>query len=96
VVNFEVYDKRVADKKTDPAKVKIVWKTPQYADYNFTAHPDLDKQFGAGFVDKLQNALVAMDDPKLLAAFPRAKLIPAKNEDYAQTEQVAKELGFVR
>jgi phosphonate transport system substrate-binding protein len=96
VVNFEVYDKRVADKKTDPAKVKIVWKTPQYADYNFTAHPDLDKQFGAGFVDKLQTALIAMDDPKLLGAFPRAKLIPAKNEDYAQTEQVAKELGFVR
>ena len=30
---------------------------------------------------------------KLLGAFPRKKLIPAKNEDYAQIEQVAKELG---
>ena len=96
VVNFEVYDKRVADKKTDPNVVRIIWKTPQYADYNFTAHPDLDKQFGAGFIDKLQAALVAMDDPKLLSAFPRKKLIPAKNEDYAQIEQVARELGVLR
>jgi hypothetical protein len=37
-----------------------------------------------------------VDDPKLLSAFPRKKLIPAKNEDYAQIEQVAKELGFLR
>ena len=96
VVNFEVYDQRVAEKKTDPNVVRIVWKTPEYADYNFTAHPDLEKQFGAGFSDKLQAALVAMDDPKLLSAFPRKKLIPAENEDYAQIEQVARELGFLR
>jgi phosphonate transport system substrate-binding protein len=96
VVNFEVYDKRVADKKTDPKVVRIIWKTPQYADYNFTAHPDLNKQHGAGFIDKLQQILVAVDDPKLLSAFPRKKLIPARNEDYAQIEQVAKELGFLR
>lgn len=96
VVNFEVYDKRVADKKTDLEVVRVIWKTPQYADYNFTAHPSLDAQFGAGFVDKLQKILVAMDDPKLLSAFPRRKLIPAKNEDYAEIESVAKELGFLR
>ena len=96
VVNFEVYEKRVKEKKTNPDVVKVIWKTPQYPDYNFTAHPDLDKLFGAGFVDRLQAALVAVEDPKLLGAFPRNRLIPAKNEDYAQTEQVAKELGFLK
>ena len=96
VVNFEVYDQRVANKKTDPNVVRVIWKTPQYVDYNFTAHPDLEKHFGAGFTEKLQAALVAMDDPKLLSAFPRKELIPAKNEDYAQIEKVARELGFLR
>ena len=96
VVNFEVYEKRVADKKTDPNAVRVIWKTPQYPDYNFTAHPDLDRQFGVGFIDKLQKALVDITDPGLLGAFPRKKLIPAMNEDYAQTEQVARELGFLR
>jgi phosphonate transport system substrate-binding protein len=96
VVNFEVYEKRVKDKKTDPNFVRVIWKTPPFADYNFTAHPDLDKQFGAGFIDRLQAALVAVEDPKLLSAFPRNRLIPAKNEDYASTEQVARELGFLK
>ena len=96
VVNFEVYDQRVADKKTNPDTVRVIWKTPQYTDYNFTAHPELEKQFGAGFIDKLQQTLIAVEDAKLLSAFPRKKLIPAKNEDYAQIEKVAKELGFLR
>lgn len=96
VVNFEVYDQRVADKKTNPDVVRVIWKTPEYADYNFTAHPELERQFGAGFVDKLQQTLISIEDPRLLSAFPRKKLIPAKNEDYAQIEQVARELGFLR
>jgi phosphonate transport system substrate-binding protein len=96
VVNFEVYDRRVAEKKTDPDVVRVIWKTPRFADYNFTAHPDLDKQHGPGFVDRLQAALVAVEDPKMLSAFPRKRLIPARNEDYAATEQVARELGFLR
>jgi len=96
VVNFEVYDRRVAEKKTNADVVRVVWATPEFPDYNFTAHPDLETQFGAGFIDKLQAALVAIDDANLLSAFPRKKLIPARNEDYAATEQVARELGFVR
>jgi phosphonate transport system substrate-binding protein len=96
VVNFETYDQRVAQGKTDPAKVKVVWTTPTYPDYNFTAHPDLERTFGAGFTDMLQAALVAVDDPALLSAFPRKALIPAKNEDYEMIRTVAKELGFLR
>ena len=96
VVNFEVYDKRVAERKTDPNVVRVIWKTPQYPDYNFTAHPSLEKEFGPGFTDKLQAALIAIDDPKLLSAFPRKKLIKASNEDYKETEAVARELGFLR
>ena len=74
--------------KKDPA--------PDYADYNFTAHPDLEKTFGEGFTDKLQKALIAIDDPRLLSAFPREALIEAKNEDFQGIEDVAKALGFLR
>ena len=41
-VNYKVYDRRVAEGETDPSVVQIIWKTPGYADYNFTAHPELD------------------------------------------------------
>lgn len=95
-VNYMVYDKRVAAGTTDPNVCKIIWKTPQYADYNFTAHPVLDRMFGNGFIEKLQAVLIAVDDPKLLLAFPRNALIKATNEDFEAIEQVAEVLGFLR
>ena len=96
VLNYKVYDRRVKEGKTDPKVCRIIWKTPTYTDYNWTAHPDLDKTFGAGFTERLQKALLSINDPKLLAALPRERLIPARNEDYDRVQQVATELGMLR
>ena len=96
VINYKVYDQRVAQGKTDPNVVRIIWKTPTYADYNWTARPDLDATHGAGFTDKLQQALLAIDDPKLLAALPRQKLITARNEEFDAIRDVATQLGMIR
>jgi phosphonate transport system substrate-binding protein len=95
-VSYKTYDKRVEAGKTDPSVCRIVWTTPHYADYNFTAHPDLETIFGAGFTKRLQTALLEMKDPQLLKAFPRTSLIAAGNEDFAGIEVVARELGFIR
>ncbi len=101
-VSYTTYDRRVRDFKagkkqrvTDPSKCKVVWKTPYYADYNLTAHPDLDRIYGAGFTDKVQAAFVAMKGD-LLGGFQRSALIPAKNEDFAAIEELAAQLGFIR
>lgn len=96
VVNYTVYDRRVRDGKTDPAVCRVIWKTPTFADYNFTAHPALEQAFGAGFIDRLQRALLDLREPQLLSAFPRRRLIAASNADYASIEALATELGFVR
>ena len=95
-VNYKTYDARGAQGKTDPEVCRIIWKTPPYVDYNFTAHPALDERFGAGFIDRLQAVLLAMDDPDLLAAFPRERLIEAKNSDYDSIRALALDLGFIR
>ena len=95
-VNYKVYDKRVASGDTDPETCRVIWKTPDYADYNWTARPGLDATFGAGFIDKLQGALVAITDPQLLAALPRNRLIPASNEEFEGIRAVAEELGMLR
>ena len=96
VVDYKEYDKAVAAGKVDPKVVVVIWKTPPYADYNFTAHPDLDKLFGGGFTDKLQQAIIDCKDEKLLAAFPRKSLIKASNADFETIVAIAKELGFIR
>ena len=96
VVNYKVYDKRVASGKTDPEVCRVIWKTPTYADYNFTAHPDLENIFGEGFTQKLQRALTEISDEDLLSALPRRKLINARNEEFSGIAAVARELGMVR
>jgi phosphonate transport system substrate-binding protein len=98
VVDYKVYEARVKEGKTDPAVVSVIWETPAYADYNFTTHPALEKEYGAGFTAKLTAALFAINTkkPELLQAFPRTKLVPAKNEDFAVIEKICRQLGFLR
>lgn len=95
-INYKTYDSMVKDGKLDPAKAPIIWVTPDYADYNLTVHPALEEMFGEGFIDKLQKVLVDCEDKDVLAAFNRDDLIPAKNEDFAGIEDVAKKVGLMR
>jgi phosphonate transport system substrate-binding protein len=96
VVNYKVYDQRVQQKKTDPDVVRIIWQTPRYADYNWTARPDLDAKYGSGFTARLTKALLAIDDPALLAALPRQRLVPASNDDYGAITDIARQLDMLR
>jgi len=95
-LSYKTFDKRVKEGKVDPAKVKIIWTTPTYADYNWTAHPDLETAFGEGFTDKLQKVLISVKDPVLLDAFNRTEIISAKNEDFDGVKQIATDLDMLR
>jgi phosphonate transport system substrate-binding protein len=98
VVDFTVYNKRVAARTTNPEVCRVIWQTPPYPDYNFTVRPDLEADFGAGFTGKLQKALIDMTTkkPALLKAFPRSALIEASNQQYKPLQDVCRELGFLR
>jgi len=96
-LNYKTYDDMVAAGKLDPAKCKVVWITPTYPDYNFTAHPLLDQRYGKGFTDRLQTTLVSIADPVVLEALQRKEgLIPADNEDWEFIRKVAAELDFLK
>jgi phosphonate transport system substrate-binding protein len=96
VVNYHRYDELVRTGKLDPDLCRIIWVTPTYPDYNWTAHPVLEQRFGAGFTDRLQKALVEIRDPDLLSALSRPDgLILASNPDFAAIHQLAVDLGFL-
>ena len=95
VVNYRVYEKRVArDIRGEDAV--IVWRTPPYADYNWTAHPELDAMFGAGFIDRLQAVLVDITDKDILEALQRSALVKADNRDFEGIAAVARDLNLLR
>ena len=96
VLNYAVYDRRVAEGTTDPEIAPVIWQTPTYVDYHWVAHPALDATYGEGFTERLQQALVGISDPNLLSALPRERLIPAADQDYDQLRDVAEELGMLR
>lgn len=96
VLNYKTYDSMVEAGDIKAEDAPIIWVTPGYTDYNLTVHPALETMFGAGFIDKLQKALVDCTDKEVLKAFNRDDLIPAKNEDFDKIREVAKELGIMR
>jgi len=94
-VNYQVWESAVAEGKVDTDAVSVIWQTPAYPDYQWTVRGDLDAVFGAGFTDRVAQALIDMNDPELLNSFPRKAFIPAANEDYEPIRQVAKQIGLL-
>ena len=89
-VNYGTYDKM--QQAGDADNCIIVWKTPEYPDYNMTVRADLDEIYGEGTTEKLTQILIAIADPELLAAFSRSQLIAAQNSDYQPIVDVAARL----
>lgn len=96
-LSYKTYDKLVKNGTIDPEVCRIVWKTPGYPDYNWTAHPALDGRFGEGFTEKLQKVLVEIEDPALLDALLRPEgMIEATNADFEAIERTMELTGLAR
>lgn len=93
-LNFKTYEKGIANGTLDKEKCLVIWETPTYADYNMTAHPILNEQFGEGFIAKLQKALVECDDKSALDALQREKLVEVNNETFDGIASVMSKVSF--
>lgn len=96
VVSYRTYELRAEEGRVDTEVVQVIWETPSYADYNWTASPRAEQWLGPDAFEKLAAALFAMEDPALLSAVNRSALIPASNADFAELEALALELELVR
>ena len=94
-VNYKVWERELEEGKIDTSKVQVIWETPGYPDYHWTVRGDLNDKFGDGFSQRVTEALLAIDDPVLLNAFPREKFIPASNDDFAPIEETAEAIGLL-
>lgn len=94
-LNFQVWEKELEDGNINTDDVKIIWKTPPYPDYQWTIRGDVNKRFGAGFKDRVREALLSLDDKALLESFPRSSFIPASNSDYEPISNIAEQIGIL-
>lgn len=99
-LNSSVWDSRVDDGEVS-ADVVEIFRTAPYHDYHWLARPNLDETFGAGFTDRLRDALLSLDgsderETKILELFKAGSFVPTASENYADIEATARELGLLQ
>ncbi len=96
-LNISVWDKLVADKKVDPAKVRVFYTTPPYYDYNWTVHADMP----AALREKLAKAFLdlspATAEGKEILDLQRAtRFVPTTVDNYKGIETAARSAGLLK
>ncbi len=96
VLNFRTWERMVEEGRLDPSLCSILWETPTYADYNWTAHPSIRNILGESAVDQVRDALVSLQDPIVLQALNRPEgFVPFTEADFSEIRQLAEDLGFL-
>ena len=96
-LNISVWDKFVADKKVDPSKVKVIFTTPPYFDYNWTVHADMP----AAQREKLSKAFLSLSaatpEGKEVLDLQRAtRFVPTKADNYKGIEAAGRNAGLLK
>ncbi|RYZ12109.1 MAG: putative selenate ABC transporter substrate-binding protein [Comamonadaceae bacterium] len=97
VLNASVWDKLVEAGNPNAAKVRVLFTTPSYYDYNWTVRPGLEPAITA----KLTEAFLRLDganpEHKDILALQRAsKFIPTKSSNYDGIEAAGRAAGLIK
>lgn len=100
-LNAQVWEARVKSGEVDTSKVIVIWRTPPYYDYHWIVRPDVEQNFGAGFIGRVKQAFLALDQAnpthkEILDLFGTQKFIETKNENYADIEAIGREIGKIK
>lgn len=96
-LNISVWEKFVAEKKVDPAQVKVFYTTPGYYDYNWTVHADMPVELR----NKLQQAFLALDantpqGKEILGLQRAARFVPTQASNYNGIRAAAENAGLLK
>jgi len=96
-LNESVFQKLIDEKRIDATKVRVLWTTPDYYDYNWTVRGDLGPQL----IEKIRAAFLSLDYGKpehknILDLQRTRKFIPTKAENYRAIEEAAKSAALIK
>ena len=96
-LNISVWEKFVLEKKVDASKVKVIFTTPPYFDYNWTVHADMP----AAQREKLSKAFLSLSpatpEGKEVLDLQRAtRFVPTKLENYKGIEAAGRNAGLLK
>lgn len=93
-----IWESAVEENKVDTSKVRVIYTTPPYYNYNWSIRGDVDETFGDGFTGRVQAALLEMDSEQgeILGMFQTDSFIESGNQYYRDIEEVARSLDIIR
>lgn len=96
-LNISVWEKFVADKKVDASKVKVIYTTPPYFDYNWTVHADMPvaqrEKLTKAFLDLNRNT---PEGKEILDLQRATKFVTTQADNYKGIEAAARSAGLIR
>jgi len=96
-LNKQVWDRMVADGAVDTSKVKVIWETPGYVDYVWTARAALPEQVRTKFAATFLNLDPANPEHKpVLDRMGATQYVPASPSDFDAIESVALKIGLLK
>ncbi len=96
-VNIQVWQRMVAKGSVDTSKVRVIWRTPPYVDYVWTARSAVPAELRSAFA----KALLELDPAKplhkkVLDHAGAAKYVKAAPTDFDAIEKVARAIGMLK
>ena len=99
VLNEDVWERAVRERRVDPSRVREFHTTPAYFDYNWTAGGELDRIYGDGFTGRVQRALLRLNQEEhrdILDLFSTERFVTTDNRNYRDLEAVARDLEMIQ
>lgn len=95
VLNSQVWRARLDAGEVDTSRVRVIFETPPYYDYHWVMRPEL-----APLKERIVDALLSLDpsDPDegaILEFFGAGAFITTTDANYAQIEEVARQIGAI-
>ena len=96
-LNISVWEKFVSEKKVDPSKVRVIFTTPPYYDYNWTVHADMPAATRA----KITQAFLELDKNTaeglaVLTTQRATQFIPTQASNYQGIEAAARNANLLK
>jgi phosphonate transport system substrate-binding protein len=97
VLNIEVWERMVEEKKVDTEKVKVFWTTPPYVDYVWAARGGVPEEQR----EKFRQAFLELDASKpehraVLELQGATKFVAASPKDFEAVEAIARSTGLLK
>ena len=97
VLNEAVWETLVRDGRVDSEKVRVIWTTPSYPDYNWTVRAGLDPEL----IRRIQGAFLELDeanpDHRVILDLQRTRgYVEADNSVFAPIEEAARRAGLIQ